>query len=706
MKTLNYLPIIITLSFLYNTQLSAMNVDKTKKDNLNPYNNTVFVTNTITWPYNSKTFGTDSFQLGSVESGNEDSVILKQAATENLLFPEKFGWAVACSAYQYEGNRIEPSEKNINGIGWSVWDTFCKPASWLNQNNTNIAQVPPTSDYTFPSGKNAIKGFYPEYYKNDINTAAELGVKYFRLSISWPRLFPEKGMDKADKEGLKYYIDVLEYLKKKNLTPLITLYHWDLPAWLYNYGKKNIPDTEKTYGWLDLNDAYNNLLINEFQKYAETCFKEFGKYTRFFATFNEPLTFSNNGLYICNHAPGKGGWELLRAKNPAVYGSTEKENLERLNYIQSGNIIKAHYVAYKTFDKYREQISAANDNQKALLSIVLNSDWAEPYRIIQNRDETFSYHPDDIKASQRNMDFMLGWWLDPVMNGNWPESMIENVGIMPKGRLPDLYSDSSWLSKDGKLSAEKTDGAVKLSDYIKKGGAADCLFLNHYTGYFAVDPEFAKANFSTEAVEGKVPPNQYGGNPKNMNPGWDSDQNAFLTQFRYCKYGASGQMASESGGKVYVIGNSGNYSWLRQTWFVYRKLLRYIQYKYFTCNKKSKSGTSFKDFALYLTENGTSVFKESQLAKDKMLKDNNRIEYIKGNLASVHQAINDGVNVKLYTYWSIADNFEWGEGYDSRFGLLYIDYKNLKDPKKSRLKKDSYFYYQNCVKKNGVSPVN
>ena len=68
----------------------------------------------------------------------------------------------------------------------------------------------------------------------------------------------------------------------------------------------------------------------------------------------------------------------------------------------------------------------------------------------------------------------------------------------------------------------------------------------------------------------------------------------------------------------------------------------------------------------------------------------------------MHQALQDGVNVKLYTYWSIADNFEWAEGYDSRFGLLWIDYKKLKDPVKSRLPKDSYYYYQSCVKNNQV----
>jgi beta-glucosidase len=80
------------------------------------------------------------------------------------------------------------------------------------------------------------------------------------------------------------------------------------------------------------------------------------------------------------------------------------------------------------------------------------------------------------------------------------------------------------------------------------------------------------------------------------------------------------------------------------------------------------------------------------------LNDADRVEFIKGNLTAVWLAIQQGVNIKLYTYWSLADNFEWAEGFDSRFGLIWIDYEH----NFSRLLKSSYYYYQKVIKKNRV----
>ena len=178
-----------------------------------------------------------------------------------------------------------------------------------------------------------------------------------------------------------------------------------------------------------------------------------------------------------------------------------------------------------------------------------------------------------------------------------------------------------------------------------------------------------------------------------------------MTQFRYRKYGDTGSIPGVN--KVYIIGDSGNKPWLRQTYFVYRKLLQYINYYYLNTKnihypRYNKMGKPFSALEIYLTENGTSIYYESQ---QNNLQDNNRIQYLLGNLAAIQQAINqDGINVKLYTYWSFADNFEWAEGYDSRFGLVYVDYKNhfKRKPKKS------YFCYQEIIadKSKGMFPKN
>jgi beta-glucosidase len=678
-----------------------------------PYDHVAIVTNTINWPYDSKTYGNNSFQLGGDE--NTDTMILKEAQEKGLHFPADFEFGVACSAYQYEGNRVAP-EGSGHGTGWSMWDVYSEKNSWLNPRRDNptqpynIAEIAPTSNETVPNGSKAIEGFYK--YKEDIQKVKDLGVTTYRLSISWPRLFPRPGMkiDDVNQEGIAYYTAVLKEAQRQGLTPLVTLYHWDMPAWLYNFGDKNIADKDKTYGWLDMRDAQENLALIEFQKYAAAVYQHFGQFTSHFSTFNEPLTFTNNAYVNGNQAPGKNGFEHLWKKNSQLYGWDMNSSIERVPYLQAINIIKAHDIAYRTIHAIYKDKGVKSGFKEPKVSIVLNSDWAEPFRI--NCDEqgnNCSYNKQDIEASGRQMDYMLGWWLNPVMFGSWPANM-DNV-YNNKERINiklSQFIDNSCLQKDGKpVQCNPEDSTqISLTDDIKAGGTLDELSINHYTGYFVVDMNYAKANFGDDPTKNKVPPNQYNGNPTNLSPGWDSDQNAFTTQFRYLKYGDTGSLPAATlnptSKRAYVIGSAGAQPWLRQTWFVYRKLMQYINAFYLQSQPKSvkvdrtKRGVNFSKLAIYLTENGTSIQGESQKEtndpKDKLM-DLNRIQYLVGNLGALRQAkVDDGINIKLYTYWSIADNFEWGEGYDSRFGLLWIDYTTL-----ARQEKQSYKCYQRII---------
>src|SRR4029079_353413 len=97
------------------------------------------------------------------------------------------------------------------------------------------------------------------------------------------------------------------------------------------------------------------------------------------------------------------------------------------------------------------------------------------------------------------------------------------------------------------------------------------------------------------------------------------------------------------------------------------KLLEYINTYYLERNGKTKQDVLFAQLPIYLTENGTSIFKESQKSKKEQLNDTTRIQYILGNLGAVQQAVKEGIPIKLYSYWSITDNFEWADAYDSRF---------------------------------------
>ena len=126
------------------------------------------------------------------------------------LFPKDFLWGTATSAYQIEG------AWNSDGKGLSVWDTFSHTKNKIINND------------------NADKAcdFYNQYSK-DIDLMSDLGYRALRLSISWPRIYPD-GSGQVNMKGLDFYRNILKLLKSKNIATVVTLYHWDLPQSLEN----------------------------------------------------------------------------------------------------------------------------------------------------------------------------------------------------------------------------------------------------------------------------------------------------------------------------------------------------------------------------------------------------------------------------------------------------------------------------------------
>jgi beta-glucosidase len=89
---------------------------------------------------------------------------------------------------------------------------------------------------------------------------------------------------------------------------------------------------------------------------------------------------------------------------------------------------------------------------------------------------------------------------------------------------------------------------------------------------------------------------------------------------------------------------------------------------------------------IYCTENGTSLKGENDLPLEKILEDDFRADYFRGYIGALADAVEkDGVDVRAYLAWSLMDNFEWAEGYETRFGVTFVDYEGgqKRYPKKS-----------------------
>jgi beta-glucosidase len=180
------------------------------------------------------------------------------------VFPEDFLWGTATASYQIEG------AAQLDGRGVSIWDTFSKtPGKVVGGDNGDIA-----CDHYHR---------YPE----DIEIMKDLGVKAYRLSIAWPRLFPN-GDEVREERGFNFYNDLIDALIEAGIEPMVTLYHWDLPQKLEDAG-----------GWA------NRETVDAFAKYAKACAEEFGDRVNNWITLNEPWCVAWLGYSIGVHAPGK-----------------------------------------------------------------------------------------------------------------------------------------------------------------------------------------------------------------------------------------------------------------------------------------------------------------------------------------------------------------------------------------------------------------
>ncbi|CAI8592228.1 unnamed protein product [Vicia faba] len=258
----------------------------------------------------------------------------------------------------------------------------------------------------------------------------------YRFSISWSRILPKGHLNGGiNQEGVKYYNNLINELLANGLQPFVTLFHWDLPQ--------------------TLEDEYDGflspLIVKDFQDYADLCFKKFGDRVKHWITLNEPYTYSLGGYAVGLFAPGRcSKWLNLNCTG----GDSGKEP-----YLVSHHQLLAHAAAVEVYkNNYQE-------SQKGVIGITLVSNWYVP----------FSNSKLDQNAAERAVEFMFGWFMEPLTTGKYPQSMRSLVGK----RLPEFSKKQAILLK----------------------GSFDFLGLNYYTSNYATNaPQLknSKPNYNTD----------------------------------------------------------------------------------------------------------------------------------------------------------------------------------------------------------------
>ncbi|KAJ9579873.1 hypothetical protein L9F63_004475, partial [Diploptera punctata] len=312
-----------------------------------------------------------------------------------------------------------------DGKGWNIWDTLTH-------------QRP---DYIFDKSNGDVACDSYHKYKEDIQLLKQLGVNFYRFSISWARILPKGYANYINKYGIDYYNNLINELLANSIQPMVTMYHWDLPEELQDIG-----------GWPNIK------LADYFEDYARLLFTHFGDRVKLWITFNEPASFVG-GYGSTGHLPSA----------PAIYQPGIAD------YLAAHTVIHAHAKVYHMY--YRE----FKKQQKGKIGITLNAPACKPDNSSINDEE----------ACERLMQFNLGYYAHPIFSkeGDYPDVMKERITKnskeegYPASRLPtfskreikhirgtyDFFGMNVYtgvLAKDGEMGPIPSllrDGGVKVS---------------------------------------------------------------------------------------------------------------------------------------------------------------------------------------------------------------------------------------------------
>lgn len=186
-------------------------------------------------------------------------------------FPKDFLWGSASAAYQIEG------AASTDGKGQSIWDVY-----------SNI----PGNTFKNTTGEVAID-FYHRY-EEDIELMKEMGLKAYRFSISWARIFP-KGKGEINPKGVEFYHKIIDKMIEAGVEPVLTIYHWDLPQALQ----------DEYDGW------ESRKIIKDFDNYCRFLYKEYGSKVKYWVSLNEQNIFTQLGYLWKLHPPKKSSYQLF-----------------------------------------------------------------------------------------------------------------------------------------------------------------------------------------------------------------------------------------------------------------------------------------------------------------------------------------------------------------------------------------------------------
>jgi beta-glucosidase len=287
-----------------------------------------------------------------------------------MSFRTDFVWGAAAASYQIEG------APTADGKGSSVWDMFVRQPEKIWEGHT---------------GDTACD--HHRLYREDVALMRDIGLRAYRLSVSWPRVLPS-GEGTVNTAGLGFYDRLVDELLAAGIQPWVTLFHWDYPRELFLRGGWLNPDSPK---W--------------FSEYTTAVVDRLSDRVTHWMTFNEPQCFVGMGHFSGEHAPG------LRL------GLSE-------TLLAGHHVLLAHGLAVQTI--------------RARAKTPPSIGWAPVGVAYTPATDT----PEDRNAALQGMAAVYPgsvwnntWWADPAILGHYPEE-----GLRVYGNAVPRHPDSDMAT--------------------------------------------------------------------------------------------------------------------------------------------------------------------------------------------------------------------------------------------------------------------
>jgi beta-glucosidase len=378
-------------------------------------------------------------------------------------FPKDFLWGTATSAYQIEG------AVNEDGRGRSIWDVFSHtPGKIADGSNADRAND------------------HYHRYKEDVGLIKQLGVKAYRFSIAWPRVFPQ-GTGAPNPKGLDFYDRLLDELLHNGIEPYATLYHWDLPQALQ----------DRVGGWQSSDTS------KAFADYAGYVAQRLTDRVKNIFTINEAGRFLNFGYGWGIDAPGLKLplAELNQARHHVVLGHGLAVQAIRAHARAGTKVgfaenIAACVPAIDTPENVRATEMATRELNAGILSVILEGQYTEGF-LEYSGAAAPKFTADELKIIASPNDFVglniyapqfyiaasdkkPGWTVLPFpasfphMKSEWLRIGPEVIYWAPRIAAKIWNLDTIYISENGTSSEDKlaADGQVYDLDRV--------MFLRNY----------------------------------------------------------------------------------------------------------------------------------------------------------------------------------------------------------------------------------